>query len=66
MIYIWKKQLILLKILLIFDINFFNPKTLKVHLKSSGKDDFSKDKEIQDYDEKTDGEASYYYVILFI
>ena len=47
--------------LLIFDINFFNPKTLKVHLKSSGKDDFSKDKEIQDYDEKTDGEASYYY-----
>ena len=47
--------------LLIFDINFFNPKTLKVHLKSSGKDDFSKDKEIQDYDEKNDGEASYYY-----
>lgn len=47
--------------LLIFDINFFNPKTLKVHLKSSEKDDFSKDKEIQDYDEQKDGEASYYY-----
>ncbi len=47
--------------LLIFDINFFNPKTLKVHLKSSEKDDFSKDKEIQDYDEPKDGEASYYY-----
>ena len=47
--------------LLIFDINFFNPKTLKVHLKSSDKDDFSKDKEIQDYDEQKDGEASYYY-----
>lgn len=47
--------------LLIFDINFFNPKTLKVHLKSSDKEDFSKDKEIQDYDEQKDGEASYYY-----
>ncbi len=42
--------------LLIFDINFFKPKQVKVHLKASG-DDIK----VQDYDESTNGEAEYYY-----
>lgn len=46
--------------LLIFDVNFFNPKTLKVHL-SSDKDDYSHDKNEADYDSKTDGKIYYYY-----
>lgn len=46
--------------LLIFDVNFFHPKTLKVHL-SSDTENYSNDKAAKDYDSKTDGKAYYYY-----
>lgn len=42
--------------LLIFDINFFNPKQLKVKLRSG-----AADKNIQDYNPDTDGKAICYY-----
>lgn len=42
--------------LLVFDINFFNPKQVKVHLKET-----NTDKNVQDYKEDTDGEAEYYF-----
>lgn len=45
--------------LLIFDVNFFHPKTLKVHL-SSDAEDYSNDKNAKDYDSK-DGKIYYYY-----
>ena len=41
--------------ILLFDINFFNPKQLKVKLENGSS------KNIQDYDEKTDGDAKYYF-----
>ena len=41
--------------LLLFDINFFNPKELFVHTKNDT------DKNAQEYDETKDGEADYYY-----
>ena len=46
--------------LLIFDVNFFTPKTLKVHL-SSNKEDYSHDKNEADYNSETDGKIYYYY-----
>lgn len=42
--------------LLIFDVNFFNPKQLKVRLRSG-----AADKNIQDYNPDTDGKAICYY-----
>lgn len=41
--------------LLIFDVNFFNPKDVYVHTKNGS------DKKVSSYNEATDGEADYYY-----